>query len=130
RHWKGERATSFSIAPRNPLIDFSVEFLKLLLVVRGFTGVKVEPFVPASFIKDALFRIAAEKLLADYGFAVFVFAFDDAHLVEQRYERGVLFQRCGDVVRAPREGDQAIRAGARRATGRAFELDQDEVCEA
>src|SRR5215213_11128043 len=115
------------IAPRDPLVNFGIKFLKLLLVLGSFTGVKIESFVPASFIEDTLLRIAAEKLLADDRFAVFVFSLDDTDLVEQRHERGVLFHRCGNVMRAPGEGDQSIRAGARRAAGCALELEQDEV---
>src|SRR5215211_6054880 len=62
-HGKRERTPAFSIPPRNPLVHFGVELLKLLFVVFTFTGVKIESLVPAAFAKEAFLRIATEKLL-------------------------------------------------------------------
>ena len=127
RNWQRERASSFCIAPRDPPLHFSVEFLKLLLVVCAFTRVKIEAFVPAAFIKDTLFRIATEKLFADDRLAVLVFALDHAHLFEQRNKRGVLFHRRGNVMSAPRKRDRSIRTGARRAARSVLEFEENEI---
>src|SRR6185437_1069613 len=106
------------------------ELRKLLLVVFSLAGMEIETLVPASFIEDTFFRIATEKLFANHRLAMLNLAFDDAHLIEQRNERGIFFHRRGNVMRAPRKRDHAIRTRTRRATGRAFEFDQYELFEA
>src|SRR6185369_15820110 len=127
RHRKRKRAAALTVAPCNPPVNLGVELLKLLFVAVTRTGVKVKPFVPATFVKDAFFRIATKELLGNHGLAVFVFSFDDAHLGKKRDERRVLFHRRGNVVRAPGKGDRTIRAGARRSTRRTLELDENKI---
>src|SRR5258707_141381 len=55
---------------------------------------------------------------------------DDTELVEQPREQPVIGERRRDIVRTPRKGADARRAGARRTAGHLFELEQGEVVDA
>src|SRR5882724_19250 len=72
----GERTSSLPVAPGYPAIDLGFEFAQLAQVVMRCPGDEIEPFEPAAGIKDALFGITAEILLADHRIAAGVGSFD------------------------------------------------------
>src|SRR5690606_23587632 len=80
RDRKRECAFSGGVAPFDPFVQPGLKTLKFAAVVFAFTGVQIQAFVPAAFVKNAFFGFAAKKFFANFAAA---FALENIHFVEQ-----------------------------------------------
>ena len=100
RHNK--RPPSFYVPPIYPIVDLLLKRRKLALVVLARSGVQVKPFVPTTFVKEALLGLAAQKLLFDHNLASGIAAVEQRHFIKKRYQRGVFLKRHRQIMRTPR----------------------------